>query len=65
MNDETFSLSYTLSAPDLEDPLNEGEFNSLDRARDIAFEISLEYAVPVRITEHFGASSNLIEIVEA
>lgn len=71
MNDETFSLSYTLSFPpsaydhnrDLE-PLNEGDFTSLDRARDVAFEIASEIEGEVWITEHFGQSSNLVEIIE-
>lgn len=65
------SLFYTLSfPPSIYDntpghkDLDEGEFTSLDEARDVAFGIATELELDVWITEHFGASSNLIEIIE-
>jgi hypothetical protein len=53
-------LTYTLSFPAEND-----EFTNLDNARDVAFEVSLEYGETIYIYENFGASSNLIETVLA
>lgn len=68
MNDETPSLYYTLAFPPsiyADSPtLDEGDFTNLERARDVAFEVAQEIGGEVWITEHFGASSNLIEIIE-
>lgn len=53
-------LTYVLSAP-----LYNEEFVHLEDARDVAFEIANETGEAVSIYETFGASSNLIEVVQA
>lgn len=44
--------------------LEDETFDSVDRARDIAFEIAQELGVDVSIRENFGAASNVVEVVE-
>lgn len=44
--------------------LEDEEFTSIDRARDIAFEIAQELGLDVSIRENFGAASNVVEVVE-
>lgn len=39
-------------------------FTSIDRARDIAFDLAQELGLDVHIRENFGAACNVIEIVE-
>jgi len=39
-------------------------FSSLDRARDVAFDLAQELGLDVHIRENFGAACNVIEIVE-
>ena len=65
------SLSYTLGFPpdsaawpDHWDALEES-FQDPDQARDVAWEVSLAANSPVRIFESFGASTNLVETVDA
>jgi hypothetical protein len=39
-------------------------FASIDRARDVAFDLAQELSLDVSIRENFGAACNVIEIVE-
>ena len=39
-------------------------FASIDRARDVAFDLAQELELNVHIRENYGAACNVIEIVE-
>lgn len=41
------------------------DYVSLDEARDVAFDVSLETGSEVSICEEFGASQNVVEVVLA
>ena len=53
-------ITYTLSWPAEND-----EFINLDDARDVAFEVSRETGALIEIYQNFGASSIVVEVVNA
>ena len=53
-------ITYTLSWPAEND-----EFVSLDDARDVAFEVSLETGCLIEVYQNFGAASIVVEVVNA
>lgn len=44
--------------------LEDETFTSIDRARDVAFDLAQELGMDVYIRENFGAARNFVEIVE-
>ena len=57
------SLYYDLVSPTGQ-LLEDETFTSIDRARDVAFDLAQELGLDVHIRENFGAACNVIEIVE-
>ena len=57
---QTTMITYTLSWPAEND-----EFINLDDARDVAFEVSRETGALIEIYQNFGASSIVVEVVNA
>jgi hypothetical protein len=58
-------MTYELFFSDNDEPVNEAIFDSLDLARDVAFDISLETSAELYIVETFGAARNTVERVMA
>ncbi len=58
------NLNYTLTFATTGLLCDGHSYTDLDEARDVAFDFSGEAGGAVCITEHFGASSHLIEVVE-
>ena len=59
------NLNYTLTFASTGVLCDGQSYTDLDEARDVAFDFSDEAGGSVCITEHFGASSHLVEVVEA
>jgi hypothetical protein len=58
------NLNYTLTFATTGLLCDGHNYTDLDEARDVAFDFSDEAGGAVLITEHFGASSHLVEVVE-
>lgn len=58
------TLFYDIVAEGTTYLVEDETFTSLDRARDVAFELAYDLSLNVAIRENFGAACNVIEVVE-
>lgn len=58
-------MTYTLMFSDNGAPVDGIGYPSLDEARDVAFDVSLETGTEVEIFQEFGAAFNVVERVLA
>lgn len=58
------TLFYDLIAEGTTNLVEDETFTSLDRARDVAFNLAYDLSLNVAIRENFGAACNVIEVVE-